>query len=73
MAKGQHVLDKNSLSWAVAASQADLTSAVGTPGAGTVDVTGTPSQATINNNFATLVQRVNALTAALRDAGIIAS
>jgi hypothetical protein len=72
MAKGQQVLNSD-LSWAVRSSLTDLTSAVGTPGSGTVDVTGTPTQATINNNFATLVQRVNALAAALRDAGIIAS
>jgi hypothetical protein len=73
MAKGQHVLDKNSLSLAVAAAQADLTSAAGTPAAGTVDVTGTPTQATINNNFATLVTEINKIRAALRDAGILAT
>lgn len=71
MAKGQQVLAAD-LSLAVRSSLADLTSAVGTPAGGTVDVTSTPTQATINNNFATLVQRVNAITAALKDAGILA-
>lgn len=71
MAKGQQVLASD-LSLAVRSSLADLTSAVGTPAAGTVDVTATPTQATINNNFATLVQRLNAITAALKDAGILA-
>lgn len=73
MPKGQHVLDKNSLSLAVAAAQADLTIGVGTPGAGTVDVTGTPTQASINNNFATVATAINQLRAALRDAGILAT
>jgi|tagenome__1003787_1003787.scaffolds.fasta_scaffold16131990_1 hypothetical protein len=72
MAKGQHVLGTDG-ALGVRAGLTDMTSAVGTPGAGTVDVTGTPTQTTINNNFATLVQRVNALTQALRDAGIIAN
>lgn len=71
MAKGQQVLSSD-LSLANRGALTDLTSAVGTPAAGTVDVTATPTQATINNNFATLVTRVNALTAALRDAGIVA-
>lgn len=72
MAKGQHVLGTDG-ALAVRSALTDLTSAVGTPAAGTVDVTATPTQSTINNNFATLVQRINALSAALRDAGIIAS
>lgn len=71
MAKGQQVLASD-LSLAVNAALAALTSAAGTPGTGTVDVTGTPTQATINNNFATVVQRLNAITAALKDAGILA-
>lgn len=72
MAKGQQSLGSD-LAWATRSALTDLTSATGTPAGGTVDVTGTPTQSTINNNFATLVQRVNALAAALRDAGIIAS
>ena len=72
MAKGQHVLSTDG-ALAVRSALTDLTSAVGTPAGGTVDVTATPTQSTINNNFATLVSRLNALTAALRDAGIIAS
>lgn len=72
MAKGQQVLSTDG-SLAVRSALTDLTSAVGTPAAGTVDVTATPTQSTINNNFATLVGRINALAQALRDAGIIAS
>lgn len=45
---------------------ADLTSAAGTAAAGTVDVTSTPTQAAINNNFATLVARINALAAMIK-------
>jgi hypothetical protein len=71
MAKGQQVIGTDGA--LASAPVTDLTSAVGTPAAGTVDVTATPTQSTINNNFATLVQRINALTQALRDAGIIAS
>lgn len=71
MAKGQQVLNTD-LSLANHAALTDLTSAVGTPAAGTVDVTATPTQSTINNNFATLVTRMNALAQALRDAGILA-
>ncbi|MFI0900569.1 hypothetical protein [Streptomyces sp. NPDC020983] len=72
MAKGKQVLNKD-LSLANSAALTDLTSATGTAGAGTADVTATPTQTTINNNFATLVTRLNALTQALRDANIIAS
>lgn len=72
MAKGKHVLSSD-LSLAPAAAQADITIAIGTPAAGTVDVTGTPTQATINNNFATVATEINKLKAALRDAGIVAS
>lgn len=71
MSKGRQVLAPD-LSLAVHAALADLTSAVGTPAAGTVDVTATPTQAAINNNFATVVQRLNAITSALKDAGILA-
>lgn len=72
MAKGKQVLNTD-LSLSNHTALTDLTSAVGTPAAGTVDVTATPTQATINNNFATLVTRINALTQALRDANIVQS
>ena len=71
MAKGQQVLSAD-LSLAVHSALADLTSAVGTPSTGTVDVTATPTQTTVNNNFATIVQRLNVISAALKDAGILA-
>ncbi len=44
----------------------------GTPAAGLVDVTVTPTQATINANFATLGTQVNAILTALKAAGIMA-
>jgi outer membrane murein-binding lipoprotein Lpp len=37
-----------------------------------VDVTATPTQATVNANFATLATKVNAIQAALKAAGIMA-
>lgn len=72
MAKGKQVLNSD-LSLAQHASLTDLTSGAGTAAAGTVDVTATPTQTTINSNFATVVTRLNAITAALRDANIIQS
>lgn len=72
MSKQPTVLSTD-LSLAKHGALTDLTSAAGTGGSGTVDVTGTPTQTAINNNFATVVARINALTAALRDANIIAS
>lgn len=53
------------------ATIAALTIAVGTPAAGTVDVTATPTQTTINNNFATVATQINTIVTALKTAGII--
>lgn len=72
MSKGHPSLNTD-LSLAVHGALTDLTSGAGTAAAGTVDVTVTPTQTTINANFATVVTRLNAITAALRDANIIAS
>lgn len=44
----------------------------GTVAAGLVDVTATPTQATINANFATLGTQTNAILAALKAAGLMA-
>ena len=44
----------------------------GVPAAGLVDVTATPTQATVNANFATLGTSVNAILTALKAAGIMA-
>lgn len=49
---------------------AALTSAAGTPGTGTVDVGAAFSQATLNNNFATLVSQVNAILTILKNLGM---
>lgn len=47
------------------ANVAALTSGAGTPAAGTVDVGAAFSQATLNNNFATLVTEINAIRTAM--------
>jgi hypothetical protein len=44
----------------------------GTPASGLVDVTATPTQATVNANFATLGTQLNAALAALKTAGLMA-
>ena len=44
----------------------------GTPASGLVDVTATPTQATVNANFATLGTQLNAALAALKAAGLMA-
>lgn len=43
-----------------------LTSAAGTAGAGTVDVGSSFDQTKLNNNFATLVTRINAISDAMK-------
>lgn len=48
-----------------------LTTAFGTAADALVDVTATPTQATINNNFASVVQRINRIETALRTNGLI--
>lgn len=58
---------------AVAAAVADITTATGTPAAGTVDVTASHSQSELNNNFATQNAKINAILAALRSAGILSN
>lgn len=53
------------------AAVTSLTGAVGTPGDAIVDVTGTPTQATINNNFASIRDKLNLVITRLRAVGII--
>ncbi len=48
-----------------------LTTAFGTAADALVDVTATPTQATINNNFASIVRKIDRLEAALRANGLI--
>lgn len=48
-----------------------LTTAFGTAADTLVDVTATPTQATINNNFASIVRKLDRLEAALRSNGLI--
>lgn len=43
-----------------------LTGAFGTPGNAIVDVTATPTQTTINNNFRAVEDKINAILAALK-------
>jgi len=49
-----------------------LTSGAGAPSTGTVDVGSVPTQANCNNNFATLVQRINALETIIHNLGLSA-
>lgn len=48
-----------------------VTTAFGTAADALVDVTATPTQATINNNFASVIRYINRLEAALRANGLI--
>ena len=52
--------------------QAQLTSGAGTVAGGTVDVGSAFTQATLNNNFATLTGKINAILTALQSAGLSA-
>jgi hypothetical protein len=47
-------------------SIAALTGAFGTTGNAIVDVTSTPTQTTVNNNFRVLEDKINAILAALK-------
>lgn len=51
---------------------ADLTISVGTADNTLADVTATPTQTLVNNNFADVGTKINAILAALRGAGIVA-
>jgi hypothetical protein len=48
-----------------------VTTAFGTAADALVDVTATPTQTTINNNFASVIRYINRLEAALRSNGLI--
>lgn len=52
---------------------ADLTAATGTAGDTIADVGGAFAQATLNNNFKRLADKVNVILQALRDLGAVAS
>jgi len=49
----------------------DLTAATGTASGTIADVTATPTQTLINNNFKSVTTQLNLIGAALRSAGII--
>jgi hypothetical protein len=55
-----------------AAAIVSLTDAFGTADGTVVDVTATPTQGTINDNFQEMSTKINAILAALRAANIIA-
>lgn len=65
--------DHSKNAWATSPAIPSLTHSVGTGDSALVDVTGSFSQATLNNNFRDLSDKLNAILVALRDAGIIAS
>lgn len=54
-----------------ASTVAALTIGTGTPAAGTVDVGASFTQATLNNNFATVATQINSILTALKAAGIM--
>lgn len=54
-----------------AAAIPDITGLQGTPNSVLVDVTGTPTQAAINDNFADVAAKINGILAALRAANIL--
>jgi hypothetical protein len=61
-----------SLSGVKGAAITALTAATGTPSDTIADVTGSFVQATLNNNFKSLADKINLLRQALKDAGITA-
>lgn len=64
--------DEDDQMFVAAAAITDLTGAFGTADGTMVDVTATPAQGLINDNFRELQTKVNAILAALRAANIIA-
>ena len=64
---------ENLISGIPLAAITDLTAASGTGDNTVADVGGSFSQTTLNNNFQDLAAKVNAILAALRTAGILAS
>lgn len=51
----------------------DLTMTVGTADGTIADVTASPTQTAVNNNFRDVGEKINTILAALRAAGIVAS
>lgn len=49
----------------------DITGATGTANGAIEDVTGTPTQSAINNNFKECADKINAILAVMRNAGFI--
>lgn len=65
--------DEDKSCWAKNAAIVSLTAGSGTADNTVADVGGAFNQTTLNNNFADLAAKINAILAALRDANIIAS
>lgn len=64
--------DEDDMMWTPAAAIPNLTDAFGTADGTIVDVTATPTQGTINDNFQDVTTKINAILAALRAANLIA-
>lgn len=64
--------DEDDQMFVPAAAVADLVASVGTADGTLVDVTATPTQGAINDNFRECQSKINAILAALRAANIIA-
>jgi hypothetical protein len=64
--------DEDDMMWVPAAAIPDLVATVGTADGTLVDVTATPTQGAINDNFRECQVKLNAILAALRTANIVA-
>lgn len=64
--------DEDDEIWVLSGGIPDLAGSVGTADGTLVDVTATPTQGAINDNFRELQVKVNAILAALRAANLIA-
>ena len=64
--------DEDDTIFVPSAGIADLTNSFGTANGAIEDVTATPTQAAINNNFRECSDKLNQVLAALREANIIA-
>lgn len=69
MARGPNVVGTDG-AWNYGAIP-DITGATGTANGAIEDVTATPTQAAINNNFKECADKINAILAVMRNAGFI--
>lgn len=70
MPKGPSSINPSDFSWSYG-TVAPLTGSFGSTGNAIVDVTATPTQTTVNNNFRALQDKVNAIIVVLQNAGLL--